>query len=155
MTKIKFYPDIDTCRHCKATTDTICEVCGGCQSTCCRCEDIVPDTEFVFIGRQVHCGDGDKVRRFRCYDINHHINNEDADDIIQEKLGYNDDDYCDTDLLDAVLEAHTNYLKRTMPEVHFEVIGDCDDDELEDLFCDEISEATCWLHEGFRFEELR
>ena len=156
MEAIKFYPYTTRCRHCRITTDDICEYCGGCQSTCCRCGHFIDDSEIKYVTRQVYYDTDDSVRRFRCYNIKHHVNNETADEIIQDKLGYDADqnDYCN-ELLDAVLAAQTQYLKRTIPEVHIEIRGTIDDEYIEDLLCKEISEATGWLHEEFEFEELK
>jgi len=82
------------------------------------------------------------------------VNNEDVDDIIREKLGYNDDDY-GCGLLDALLQTHSQHLARTIPEVFFEVLGTINDEDIEELLCEEISEATGWLHAGFEFEEIK
>jgi len=112
------------------------------------------EKESIKYTRKVYLETNGAVRKLRCFNILHHVDNENADDIIKEKLGYNLDDY-DNDLLGAVLAAHTKFLQRTIPEVIIEIIGSIDEDDIEDMLCNEISEATGWLHEGFQFEEIK
>lgn len=104
--------------------------------------------------RRVHWNEDGNIRKFRCYDINHYVGAESADDIIINELGFHAEDY-DDELLTAVENAKIKQLQRTIPEVIIEVVGEINNDDIEDLLCNEITEATGWWHEGFKYEEIK
>jgi hypothetical protein len=117
--------------------------------------------------RTIHYDTDGGVRKFRCFNIEYYVGNEIASEIVDElleKMGFDINDLESeerapgevyAELMDIVLLVKTNELKRTIPEVTIIVHGTIDDDDIEDLLCEEISEATNWLHEGFEFEEIK
>ena len=119
-----------------------------------------PESEPIKYVRQVHWSTDGGTRRFKCYNINHYVGAESAADILDEMLaavGLTLDlsgDY-DESIYDLIETAKTKQLKQTIPEVIIEVVGNINDDDIEDMVCNEISEATGWLHEGFEYEEIK
>jgi len=103
--------------------------------------------------------DTQEIRTFRCFSIKHYVDTDCAAVILDEMLAAvgltmslsgTYEEY----IYDLVAEIKLKQLEKTIPEVFIEIVGTIEDDDINDLLSDEISEATGWLHEGFEFEEV-
>jgi|GEM_PF-2047693 len=99
------------------------------------------------------------VRKFKCFNIKHDVGTSIASDILEDmlnsvglQLALSGD--FEEELYDLIENAKIRQLRKQFEEIIIEVHGEIDDEHIEDMLCNEISEITNFLHEGFEFVEI-
>jgi hypothetical protein len=99
----------------------------------------------------LHCPD--KHYRIRTTSIDYHITRQDIEDTVLDSLDDDERESMSEDELDEMIEQALEDTRDELPqELEFEL--DCQEDELEDIICDWISDETGWFINYFNYQIL-